>query len=61
MIVDRLLAYFGVDVDEKSFKDAQGELQELEGQMMGIITAAGAMGAAIGAAEIGRASCRERG
>ncbi|MGL4751345.1 MAG: hypothetical protein ACRCXB_02830, partial [Aeromonadaceae bacterium] len=50
MIVDRLLAYFGVDVDEKSFKDAQGELQELEGQMMGIITAAGAMGAAIGAA-----------
>lgn len=49
MIVDRLLAYFGVDVDEKSFKDAQGELQELEGQMMGIITAAGAMGAAIGA------------
>lgn len=50
MIVDRLLAYFGVDVDEKSFKDAQGELQELEGQMMGIITAVGAMGAAIGAA-----------
>ncbi|MGL5395957.1 MAG: hypothetical protein ACRDBQ_11895 [Shewanella sp.] len=50
MIVDRLLAYFGVDVDEKSFKDAQGELQALEGQMMGIITAAGAMGAAIGAA-----------
>lgn len=50
MIVDRLLAYFGVDVDEKSFKDAQGELKELEGQMMGIITAAGAMGAAIGAA-----------
>lgn len=50
MIVDRLLAYFGVDVDEKSFKDAQGELQALEGKMMGIITAAGAMGAAIGAA-----------
>lgn len=50
MIVDRLLAYFGVDVDEKSFKDAQEDIKALESQMMGIVTAAGAMGAAVGAA-----------
>lgn len=50
MIVDRLLAYFGVDVDEKSFKDAKEELKALEGGLMSIVTAAGAMGAAVGAA-----------
>ncbi|MGL4754171.1 MAG: hypothetical protein ACRCXB_17510 [Aeromonadaceae bacterium] len=50
MIVDRLLAYFGVDVDEKSFKDAQEDIKALQDRMMGIVTAAGAMGAAVGAA-----------
>lgn len=50
MIVDRLLAYFGVDTDERSFKEAQEEIKALEGQMMGIVTAAAAMGAAVGAA-----------
>lgn len=50
MIVDRLLAYFGVDVDEKSFKDAQSELQGLQSKMMGIITAAGLMDSAVRAA-----------
>ena len=47
MKIDELLVMLGVDVNEQSFKEARGAMNDLESDAMGMVTMLGQMGAAM--------------